>query len=152
LSFAQQGLWFLDQRAPSHSAYNEPAAVRLSGPLDLALLEQSVNAIVCRHEALRLSIRMVDQRPVQVVAAALRIPLALIDLRGVPTAQQAAEVRRLATAAIQERFVLDRVPLLRTILFRLDEQEHILLLVIHHIVSDGWSMGIFIQEMAVLYS
>jgi natural product biosynthesis luciferase-like monooxygenase protein/amino acid adenylation domain-containing protein len=152
LSFAQQGLWFLDQRAPDHSAYNEPAAVRLSGPLDLALLEQSVNTIVCRHEALRLSIQIVNQRPVQVVAPALRVPLPLIDLRSVPATQQAAEVRQLATAAIQERFALDRVPLLRTILFRLDEQEHILLLIIHHIVSDGWSMGIFIQEMATLYS
>ena len=151
LSFAQQRLWFFDQLEPGLSAYNIPAAVRLKGPLNLAALEQSLNEIVKRHESLRTTFGQVDGRPTQVIAPTLTIKLPVVDLRKLPASERETEVRRLATAEAQLPFDLSQGPLLRGTVLRLDDEEHVGLLTMHHIVSDGWSTGILIREMATLY-
>ncbi len=151
LSFAQQRVWFIDQLEPGNSAYNIPAAVRLKGPLNLAALEQSLNAIVKRHESLRTTFAMVDGRAVQVIAPALAIELPVVDLRKLPETERETEVRRLVTEGAQQPFNLSQGPLLRVALLRLGDEEYVGLLTLHHIVSDGWSTGILIREMARLY-
>ncbi|HHH41043.1 MAG TPA: non-ribosomal peptide synthetase, partial [Chloroflexi bacterium] len=151
LSFAQQRLWFLDQLEPGSPFYNIPTAVRLTGPLDVAALERSLNEIVRRHEALRTTFPTVDGRPRQHIAPELTLPLPVIDLRGLPEAEREAQALRLATEEAQRPFDLAQGPLIRALLLQLDDDDHIALLTMHHIVSDGWSMGILIQEIAVLY-
>ncbi len=151
LSFAQQRLWFFDQLAPGLPAYNLPAAVRLEGRLNLAALEQSLNEIVKRHESLRTIFREVDGGPAQVIAPSLTIELPVVDLRQLPAREREAEVRRLVTAEAQLPFDLAQGPLVRGTVLRLGEEEHVGLLTMHHIVSDGWSAGILVREMATLY-
>ena len=151
LSFAQQRLWFFDQLEPGLSAYNIPAAVRLKGPLNLAALERSLNEIVKRHESLRTTFGKVDGRPTQVIAPTLTIHLPVVDLRKLPASKRETEVRRLVTAEAQRPFDLSQGPLLRGTVLRLGDEEHVGLLTMHHIVSDGWSTGILIREMATLY-
>ena len=151
LSFAQARLWFLEQLAPGSSTYNIPSAVRLTGSLDVAALKQSLNEIVERHETLRTTFGMVNGEPIQVIAPVLVLTLPLVDLRDVPEATQQAEVERLAEESAQQPFDLAIGPLLRVKLLHLGEAEHVLLLTMHHIVSDGWSMGVLIRELAALY-
>ena len=151
LSFAQQRLWFIDQLQPGSSAYNFPAAVRLKGPLNVMALERSVNEIVRRHEALRTTFATVDGRPVQVIAPALTIRPSMVNLQELSESERETEVRRLVIEEARLPFNLARGPLIRVTLLRLPEEEHIGLLTMHHIVSDGWSTGILIREMAVLY-
>jgi len=151
LSFAQQRLWFFDQLEPGLSAYNIPAAVRLKGPLNLAALEQSLNEIVKRHESLRTTFGKVEGRPMQAIAPTLTINLPVVDLRKLPAGERETEVRRLVTAEAQRPFDLSQGPLLRGTVLRLGDEEHVGLLTMHHIVSDGWSTGILIREMATLY-
>ena len=151
LSFAQQRLWFFDQLEPGLPAYNIPAAIRLKGPLDLAALERSLNEIVERHESLRTTFGKVAGQPTQVIAPALTIKLPVIDLRALPAIERETEMRRLSAAEAQRPFDLSRGPLLRATLLRLGDQEHVGLLTMHHIVSDGWSTGILIREVATLY-
>ncbi len=152
LSFAQQRLWFFDQLEPGLSAYNIPAAIRLKGPLNLAALEQSLNEIVKRHESLRTTFKQVEGRPTQVIAPSLTIKLPVVDLRKLPASERETEVRRLVAAEAQLSFDLSRGPLLRSTVLRLNDDEHVGLLTMHHIVSDGWSTGILIREMATLYA
>ena len=149
LSFAQQRLWFIDQLEPGGSVYNFPAAIRLKGPLNMMALKQSLNEIVKRHEALRTTFAIVDGRPVQVIAPVLTLTLPIVDLRELPERER--EVERLATNEAQRPFDLAEGPLVRGTVLRLGENEHVGLLTMHHIVSDGWSVGILIREMAVLY-
>ncbi len=151
LSFAQQRLWFIDQLAPGNSAYNIPAAVRFKGPLNVVALEQSLNEIVKRHETLRTIFAMVDGGPVQVIAPTLTMTLPVVDLQDMSENEREVEVRRLAAEDARRPFDLARGPLLRITLLRLGEEEHVGFLTMHHIVSDGWSTGILIREMAVLY-
>ena len=151
LSFAQQRLWFFDQLEPGLSAYNIPAAVRLKGPLNLAALEQSLNEIVKRHESLRTTFGKVEGRPTQVIAPTLTIKLPVVDLRKLPASERETEVRRLVTAEAQRPFDLSQGPLLRGTVLRLGDEEHVGLLTMHHIVSDGWSTGILVREVATLY-
>jgi amino acid adenylation domain-containing protein len=151
LSFAQQRLWFFNQLDPGNSAYNIPAAVRLKGPFNLAALEQCLNEIVKRHESLRTTFGKVDGRPTQVVAPTLTIKLPVVDLRKLPAGERDIEVRRLVTAEAQRPFDLSQGPLIRGTVLRLADEEHVGLLTMHHIVSDGWSTGILIREMAALY-
>jgi len=151
LSFAQQRLWFIDQLEPGNSAYNFPAAVRLKGPLNVVALEQSVNEIVKRHEALRTTFATVDGRPVQVIASTLTVRPPVVNLQELSESEREAEVRRLVIEEAQRPFNLARGPLLRITLLRLAEEEHVGLLTMHHIVSDGWSTGILIRELALLY-
>ncbi|MDZ7269872.1 MAG: amino acid adenylation domain-containing protein [candidate division KSB1 bacterium] len=151
LSFAQQRLWFLDQLEPNSPFYNIPEAVRLTGGLEAALLEKSLNEIVRRHEVLRTTFVTLDGKPRQVIAPALTIPLKLIDLSPLPAAEREAEARRLARHEAQQPFDLSTGPLLRATLLRLQPDEHVMLLTLHHIISDDWSTSVLIQEMAVLY-
>jgi amino acid adenylation domain-containing protein len=153
LSFGQQRLWFLDQLEPGSAAYNMPSAVRLEGRLDLGALARSLGEIVRRHEALRTVFHLCagDDEPEQRILADLPDLLARADLGALHGQAREVEVRRRIAAAAGRPFDLSRGPLLRAVLFRLSDQEHVLLLVLHHIVSDGWSMGVLIQEMAALY-
>ncbi len=152
LSFAQQRLWFLDQLLPKNPFYNVPAALHLKGWLNLAALEQTFNEIVQRHEALRTNFVMQSGQPVQVIKSSLKISLLIIDLQQQRSAEREIQARQLITQEAQRPFNLSTEPLLRVTLLRLDEAEHILLLNMHHIVSDGWSIGVLVQEIAALYT
>ena len=147
MSLAQEGLWFLDQLEPDRATYIIPVAIRLRGLLDVEALDRSLNMIVQRHEALRTTFRMREGQPVQVIAPTLAIPLSLVDLRGFPEAEREAEVLRLAI----DPFDLNQGPLIRATVLQLGAEEHLLLLTMHHIVSDGWSLGVFLRELATLY-
>jgi len=152
VSFAQQRLWFLDQLVPGNPFYNVPTAVLLTGPLNVAALSQTFNEIVRRHEALRTTFRMLEGQPVQVIAVSLSVPLPVVDLQALPVVQREAEVQRLATEQFQHPFDLAQGPLLRVKLLHLGGSEHVLLLTMHHIVADGWSSGVLIRELGVLYA
>jgi amino acid adenylation domain-containing protein len=151
-SFAQQRLWFLDRLFPGNSFYNVSAALRLTGSLNIAALEQTFNEIVRRHEALRTTFRMLEGQLVQVIAPSLTIPLPLVDWRSLPATEQEAETRRLATEERSRSFDLSSEPLLRVMLLQLDSSEHVLLLNLHHIVCDGWSIGVLLRELGTLYT
>ena len=151
LSFAQQRLWFIDQLDPGNSVYNFPAALRLKGQLNVAALERSINEIVKRHETLRTTFVTVDGRPAQVIAPTVIVTLPVLSLQELSESAREAEVQRLVIAEAHQPFDLARGPLLRVTLLRLAEEEHVGLLTMHHIVSDGWSTGILIREMAFFY-
>jgi amino acid adenylation domain-containing protein len=151
LSFAQQRLWFIDQFEPGSPFYNVSAAMRLKGMLDVAALAQTLNEVVRRHDSLRTTFSTVDGQPVQVIAPALELKLDEHDLRHVPAPERDAEARRLAVEEAKRPFDLARGPLLRVKLLRLGPEEHVASLTMHHIVSDGWSMGVLIREVAACY-
>jgi amino acid adenylation domain-containing protein len=151
LSFAQQRLWFLYQLEPDKPFYNIPAAVRLKGQLDVAALEQSINEILRRHEVLRTSFKTVEGQPVQVISPSILLSLPVIDLSELPEAYRETEIKQLQIAEAQQPFTLDTSPLLRVKLLRLGEEEHVALFTMHHIASDGWSMGMLMREVAALY-
>src|SRR5262249_23902311 len=150
-SFAQQRLWFLDQLLPGNPTYSIPAALRLKTTLNVAALRRSLNEIVRRHEALRTSFGFVDGQAVQVIADALELDLPVAGLRGIPAAERESEALRLAAAEARRPFDLARGPLLRANLLQLGEADYVFLLVMHHIVTDGWSMGVFFRELTELY-
>jgi len=152
LSFAQQRLWFLDQFAPGSSFYNVDNALRLRFPVNVQALEQSYNETVRRHEALRTTFRAVDGKPVQVIAESLHLPMTVRDLRHLPTTERESEALRIATDEARRPFDLARGPLVRTTLIQMDTADYLLLLTMHHIVSDGWSMDVFAKEIQDLYS
>ncbi|MCB1035151.1 MAG: AMP-binding protein, partial [Acidobacteria bacterium] len=151
LSFAQERLWFLDQLEPGSAAYNIPAAFRFAGELDLAILEQVLVEVVRRHEVLRTTYSALDGRPFQVVAAPAPQPLPLVDLGSLPPAAAEAETRRLAHQEALRSFDLKRGPVLRLSLLRRADRDHVALLTIHHVASDGWSMGVLAKEVTELY-
>ena len=136
---------------PNNPFYNVPAAVRMTGAIDLAALQQSFNEIVRRHEALRTTFAAVNGQPVQKIAAAVNVPIALLDLRILPPAEREIEAERLITEEAQRPFNLSAGPLLRVTLLQLGESEYLLMLNMHHIVSDGWSIGVLIRELGALY-
>ena len=151
LSFSQQRLWFLDQMQPGNAFYNMPAALRLKGQLDLKALERSLEEIVERHEALRTVFPKVDGKPSQVIFDKLQLPLAVTDLSDTAEDEREQEAVRLATEEVRRPFDLGEGPLFRASLLKLSDAEHILTLTMHHIVSDGWSVGIFARELITLY-
>ncbi|HST57554.1 MAG TPA: condensation domain-containing protein, partial [Longimicrobium sp.] len=151
LSFAQERLWFLDRMEPGSNAYNIPVAWRLGGALDEAALERAVGEIVRRHEALRTVFTEVDGSPVQVVAPFDGFVLPVEDLAHVAEAERDAEVRRRADEEARRPFDLAAGPLFRAALLRLGGEDHVLLLSMHHIVSDGWSLGVLFREFSALY-
>ncbi|HEX8115922.1 MAG TPA: condensation domain-containing protein, partial [Pyrinomonadaceae bacterium] len=151
LSFAQQRLWFLDQLEPDSPVYNIHTALRLDGRLDADALQRTLDEIIRRHEILRTSFHVSGERPVQVIAPSLRVPVRAFDLGTLPEAEREPEARRLAAEEARLPFDLSQGPLLRACLIRLAEGEHLLLVVMHHIVSDGWSMGVLAGEVAALY-
>ncbi|MFQ4143782.1 amino acid adenylation domain-containing protein [Chlorogloeopsis sp. ULAP02] len=153
LSFAQQRLWFLNQWEGENASYNESIAVRLKGLLNLSALQHSLNEIVRRHEVLRTTFICVDGKPTQVISPDLPLSLSIVDLREIPQwNQRQAEALRLLAQAANCPFQLTEAPLLRTTLVKLDETEYVLSFTIHHIICDGWSMGILLQEVAALYT
>jgi amino acid adenylation domain-containing protein len=151
LSFTQQQLWLIDQLKPGNIAYNIPFVLRMSGPLDVTALQRSLDEIVCRHKALRTTITTVDGRLVQDIAPSLKLHLPLVDLCQLPEIERDAKAYHLARREAQRVFDLSNGPLIRVTLLRLEETEHLLLLMMHHIVTDGWSMGIFTRELTTLY-
>ncbi|WP_420126163.1 amino acid adenylation domain-containing protein [Longimicrobium sp.] len=151
LSFAQERLWFIDRLEPESTVYNIPVARRFAGALDARAFERALGEIVRRHEALRTVFREVDGSPVQVIAPFDGFSLQLHDLSGLAEAEREAEVTRRATADAMLPFDLTAGPLFRAELLRLSAEEHVLLLSMHHIVSDGWSMGVLDREMWTLY-
>ncbi|MEW6367293.1 MAG: amino acid adenylation domain-containing protein [Acidobacteriota bacterium] len=151
LSFAQQRLWFLDQWESESPFYSIPLALRLTGALDIDVMVRCLNEIVGRHESLRTTFRVVGDVPRQVIAPPTPIPLPLVDLRHLPPPRREAEMLRLASAESHKAFDLGRGPLIRSRLLRLRDEEHVLLLTIHHIVADGWSLGVLFRELDALY-
>ncbi|HEX8271925.1 MAG TPA: condensation domain-containing protein, partial [Longimicrobiaceae bacterium] len=151
LSFAQQRLWFIDQLEPGSATYNMPFPLRLRGSLDVGALEGALAELVRRHESLRTVFGMVDGEPVQVIQPAGERRLEVVDLRDGAEDEREAEARRLVGDDARHPFDLARGPLLRTTLLRLDEAEWVLLVNMHHVVSDGWSMGVLTREVSALY-
>ncbi|HEU0301618.1 MAG TPA: condensation domain-containing protein, partial [Longimicrobium sp.] len=151
LSFAQQRLWFLEEMGGLGSTYHIPSRLRLAGSLDREALRRALDRIVARHEALRTTFGRVDGTPVQRIAPAGQggFPLVEHDLRGGPDADEA--LHGLMVEEARAPFDLERGPLIRGRLVRLAADEHVLLLTMHHIVSDGWSMGVFVRELSALY-
>lgn len=151
LSHGQERMWFIDQLEPGNSLYNRPIFLRLKGGLKATVLEQCLNEIIRRHEILRTSFPAVNGQPLQVVSPFHPLTLSVRDISGLPEGEREAEARRQATDEAVLAFDLHRGPLIRAGLLRLGEDEHILLLTMHHIVFDGWSEGVLFQELAVLY-
>jgi acyl carrier protein len=151
LSFAQQRLWFLDQLEPNSPFYNVGAALRLEGELNVAALERTLSEIVRRHEVLRTSFPEVEGHPVQVIAPSVNFSLPLIDLSQMEEVEREREAGRMAQAEGEKPFDLSRGPLLRARVLRLGAAEHVVLLTMHHIVSDGWSVGVLVREVGALY-
>ena len=151
LSHAQRGLWFLQRLAPESSFYHMPYAVQLTGELDAAALERAFNRLVERHEALRTGFPDVEGKPVQRVAPAAALPMPLVDLRDRPAEGREAIALRMAGEESLLPFDFTNGPLFRVVLYRLGEREHLLMFSMHHIVSDGWSIGVMTGELAMLY-
>ncbi|HVG19449.1 MAG TPA: amino acid adenylation domain-containing protein, partial [Blastocatellia bacterium] len=151
LSFAQRRLWFIHQLDPGSPAYNISSALRLTGRLDVEALEQSFGDVIGRHESLRTTFAVVNQEPVQVIAPEQNFRLSVRSLDHLPADRREAEAQRLAVEDRRRPFDLARGPLMRTSLLRLGAEDHLLLVAMHHIVSDGWSMGVLIYEITSLY-
>jgi len=151
LSFAQQRLWFLHQLNPLTTAYNNLIVVHLSGPLDAAVLQQSLNEIVRRHEVLRTTFGLVRGHPVQVISPAVTIKLTLDDLRRLPAVDHMPKVERRAMEDVNRPFDLSRDVFLRVTVLRLGEVEHVLVITLHHIVWDAHSAKIFFAELDAFY-
>ncbi|MGV0024746.1 amino acid adenylation domain-containing protein [Phormidesmis priestleyi] len=151
LSFAQQRLWFLAQLAPDNPFYNVSAAIRLTGTLDQKALERSFHEIVCRHAALRTTFETVDGQPVQVVKD-VSVKLSVVNLQTVAVSDRDSITQQLATTEAQHPFNLTIDSLLRVTLLQFAPTEAVLLLTMHHIVADGWSLGVLIRELACFYT
>ncbi|MUG92152.1 amino acid adenylation domain-containing protein [Scytonema sp. UIC 10036] len=151
LSFAQQRLWFIDQLQPNTPVYNIPYGVRLIGHLNIITLQQAVQEIVRRHEALRTTFTYANGNPVQVISPTETITLLIVNLQKLPAQIKEAEVSQLVSAEAQKPFDLAHGPLLRITILQLSETEYVLLVTIHHIVSDMWSLHVFVSELFKLY-
>ena len=151
LSFAQERLWFLERLAPRAGAYTIPLACTLAGALDARALRRGLGEVVRRHEALRTVFGAVDGRPVQRVLAPSPVPLPVVDLSALAAGDRAAESARVSSREARRPFDLGAGPLLRARLLRLGGDEHRLLVMMHHVVSDGWSLGVLFRELGALY-
>src|SRR5689334_4431817 len=150
-SFAQERLWFLDQFEPESAFYNIPVALGLAGGVNRVALQTSLQQIMKRHEVLRTTFAVLEGQPVQVIHEALPLPLPYRDLSQLNEAERTEELGRLAREQAQTPFDLGRGPLLRALLVQVEAGQHQLLLTLHHIVSDGWSMGLLFEELGRLY-
>jgi amino acid adenylation domain-containing protein len=151
LSFAQERLWFLNQLEPDSPVYNQPKAIRLSGDLNIAALKKALDVLIERHEVLRTKFLLPDGRPVQIIGPVQSITLSLTDLSTLPSEEREIELCRRLLQVTDRVFNLSQDLMLRAALFRMTENEHVLLLVTHHIASDGWSTGILLREIVALY-
>lgn len=152
LSFAQQRLWFLHQMEPDSPAFNIRMAFRLKGDLKAPALEECINEIIRRHEALRTTFKASRGQPSQVIAQSLRLPLPVVDLTDLDEPGIEIEVAKLAAEQARSPFDLGAGPLLRATLLTLGDMEHVVLFTMHHIISDGWSAGVLLREVVELYS
>jgi len=152
LSFAQQRLWFLDQLEGANPVYNIPSACKLEGYLNLLALEQSLQEIVQRHEVLRTTFPSQNGVAHQKIQPNAEVKVPLIDLQAIPKAEQDTQVQTLIDAEVRQPFILAQDILIRFKLFKLDKTSHVLAITMHHIVSDGWSTGIFRRELSQLYT
>ena len=150
-SFSQERLWLFDQLNPGNSAYNIPAAIRLTGPLDVMALAQTINEILRRHEVLRTTFDLFQGSPMQVIAPVETWRPCLIDLRDLPPAQQDTQLKSLLNEEAQRSFDLAKGPVWRARVLRIRDQEHVVLWTQHHISSDGWSSSVFMAELSTLY-
>src|SRR6185436_8946487 len=150
LSFAQQRLWFMEQLEPGTPIYNIPVAMTLTGRLDAAALVRSLDGIVRRHEALCTTFRSVDGQPLQVIGPPWPVQVPVVDLAGLPGT--ASEVGGLMLADARRSFDLENGPLLRATLLRLGPAHHVLLVSLHHLVGDAWSVAVMLQELIALYT
>ncbi|WP_263262415.1 amino acid adenylation domain-containing protein [Pseudomonas sp. RIT-PI-S] len=151
LSFSQRQLWFLDRLEPGNAFYNVPSAVMLEGALQVPMLERALNALVQRHDVLRATFCDIDGEPRQVIHPATPLPLPVVDLRGLAPAAREQEVKARVAHEARAPFDLSSGPLLRASVLRLADDRHLWLYSVHHIIADGWSMGIVLQEVAQLY-
>ncbi|MFG6100119.1 condensation domain-containing protein [Leptothoe sp. ISB3NOV94-8A] len=151
LSFAQQRLWFLDQLQPGNPAYTMMATVRLRGDLDVAALKCAWQDLVQRHESLRTRFVLVDGQPYQRVQPTGAVSLTQLDWQDLPSADPTAAIQSQALKLVQQPFDLEQDGLVRSHLIQLQTETHVLLLTLHHIISDGWSMEVLIRELAILY-
>ena len=147
LSFAQQRIWFLHQMDSQNPAYNESPTIRLTGSLNIEVLEQSLNAIIERHEILRTTFPMIDGKPIQKILPSLQINLLVVNLQDLPSNQ----IEEIIAQELQKPFDLTQAPLVRFTLLDLGQESYILVPVIHHIIIDGWSKGIFFKELSYFY-
>jgi UDP:flavonoid glycosyltransferase YjiC (YdhE family) len=152
LSYAQQRLWFLWQLNPENAAYNMPGGLRMAGKLDRDALQRTFDEIVRRHEVLRTSFPAGEGKPVQQITPAAPAHIEYIDLRGLPENEREAQARTLALEEVKGAFDLAQGPLFRIKLLQLAEQEHVLLLTMHHVISDGWSIRVLMREVSTLYA
>jgi thioesterase domain-containing protein/acyl carrier protein len=151
LSLAQERLWFLEQLTPGTSVYNLVLAFRLTGSLNQTAMEQSLREIVRRQEILRTSFPAVDGQPIPIISPESSLRLPVIDLRELPTSERDAQAQRLANEEARQPFDLAQEPLWRVKLLCLAEEEHLFVLTLHHIISDGWSFSVFLRELTELY-
>jgi amino acid adenylation domain-containing protein len=152
LSFTQKRLWILDKLEPESAAYNMPRAFRLGGFLDLSALEQSLSEIISRHEVLRTTFRSIDHQAVQVISPPYSVKLVPVNLQAIPMAERLTKASRLVAEESNYLFDLGQGPLIRFNLYQLAEDDHIFMMNVHHIVFDGWSSGLFLQELSTLYA
>ena len=151
MSFAQQRLWAISRLEPASAVYNVPVFLRLTGSLNVAALQESLTRVVQRHEVLRANFRLRQGKPVQVIRPAGVVTMPLEDLSRLSEAARETEAHRRAAEEIQRPFDLQRDPLVRASLLSLSNNDHVLLLTTHHIVSDGWSIGLLVDELAIVY-
>jgi len=152
LSFAQERLWFLDQLNPNNSSYNIPTAARVSGPIKLDVLERALNEVLRRHEVLRTTFQAEQGKPFQVIQPSGGREIRVEDVGQVAESRRMALARQRATEEASQPFDLEQGPLLRAMVLRLGEEDHVVLLTVHHIVFDGWSAAIFLRELAATYA
>src|SRR5438309_1334660 len=151
-SFAQQRLWFLDQLEPGTAAYNLVRVFRVVGPLNLGALTRAFETVLLRHASLRTVFESVDGNPRQVVLPDANVHIAVLDLSGLPSDRAEAEGLQIAREEGKKPLHLGKGPLIRAVLIRTGEETHILVLVMHHIITDGWSISILFRELTQSYA
>src|ERR1700687_4485410 len=150
-SFAQERLWFLDQLEPGTAAYNLVRAFRITGPLNTNALSSAVRAVIRRHESLRTIFESVDGAARQVVLSDVDVQVPILNLSDLPESEREREALRIASEEGKKPFDLTRGPLLRTALLQLSRDQYLLVLAMHHIITDGWSISILFRELAHCY-
>ncbi len=151
LSFAQQRLWMLEQLDPANPVYNIPLAMRLRGELDLDALRRTLREVIARHESLRTKIVLQGDQPVQVIEPARSEPFTVVNLEHIAPDDRDAEAISRAESEARRPFRLSEAPLFRAVLLRFSATDHVLIVVMHHIISDVWSMAVLFREVAVVY-
>ena len=151
LSFSQRRMWFIDQLMPANSTFHIPSALYLTGLLDREALRSALEQLIARHESLRTIFGTKGEEPVQIIQEPSGFSLPFQDLTDLPSEERYAEAKEIAQKDIEQAFDLTRGPLIRARLLKLDDNRHGLIVVMHHIISDGWSMEVFVKEIAALY-